>query len=183
MADEPTGLNDLVTQVEKTLESVFGQPMVARLKRAVMEGWAREVPAWATFTDPVEKPTPSAAAADSALFEMRVKQLVAHISYKVGYRLICERDKKDPDGRLYLQVECDRPDVETKQMGVGRGGKFYLSEHMTDGEILRRAFSLFQAYEEHECREWFQYKHRALFGPHIDPMALWEVADRLDYRS
>ena len=116
-------------------------------------------------------------------FEVMVSKIVATITYKQGYRLLCERDKKDPEGRIYLQVECDRPDVFTGVPGVGRGGKAYLSEHMTEGEIVRRAFSLFMAYEEHECREFFQWKGRALFGPHIDPQALWEAADRLDFRS
>jgi hypothetical protein len=108
-------------------------------------------------------------------FDTRVKILVAEIDYKQNYRLICERDKKDPEGRLYLQVECVRPDVLTGVFGVGHGGKAYLSEYMTDGEIVRRAFSLFIAYEEHECR--------AVFGPHIATEALWSVADQMDYRS
>jgi hypothetical protein len=116
-------------------------------------------------------------------FDTRVKILVDEIDYKQGYRLLCERDKKDPAGRLYLQVECDRPDVYTGLAGVGHGGKAYLSEHMTDGEIVRRAFSLFMAYEEHECREWFQWRSRAVFGPHISTEALWSVADQMDYRS
>lgn len=106
-----------------------------------------------------------------------------HISYKDGYRLLCERDKKDPQGRIYFQVECDRPDIFTREMGVGRGGKAYLSEHMNESELVRLAFGLFRAYEEHETREWFLYKGRAVFGPHIDINALWEAADRLDFRE
>jgi uncharacterized protein (DUF2461 family) len=114
--------------------------------------------------------------------ETRLTRLVAEIEYKAGYRLLCARDKKDPAGRFYLQVECDRPDVYTGVPGVGHGGKAYLSEHMTDGEIVRRAFALFMAYEEHECREWFRWRQRAVFGPHIDTEALWSVADQMDYR-
>lgn len=117
-------------------------------------------------------------------FEVAVRNLVKLISYKDGYRLICETDKTDPEnGRLYLQVECDRPDVFTGVMGTGRGGKAYLSEHMTDGEIVKIAFGLFKAYEEHECREFFKLQGRAIFGPHISVEALWEVADRLDFRE
>jgi hypothetical protein len=114
--------------------------------------------------------------------ELRLKTLVSEIDYWPRYRLLCERDKKDPEGRFYIQVECDRPDVNTGIMGVGHGGKAYLSEHMTDGEIVRRAFSLFMAYEEHECREGFKWRGRAVFGPHIATEALWSVADQMDYR-
>jgi hypothetical protein len=132
-----------------------------------------------TETEETGEPVTTTADTD---FDTRVKSLVDEIEYKQGYRLLCERDKKDPTGRLYLQVECDRPDVYTGVPGVGHGGKAYLSEHMTDGEIVRRAFSLFMAYEEHECREWFRWRKRAVFGPHIATEALWSVADQMDYR-
>ena len=116
-------------------------------------------------------------------FDTRVKTLVDEIEYWPRYRLLCERDKKDPAGRLYLQVECERPDVYTQIVGLGHGGKAYLSEHMTDGEIVRRAFALFMAYEEHECREGFKWRGRAVFGPHIATEALWEAAAHLDFRE
>jgi len=116
-------------------------------------------------------------------FEPFAKAVVERISYKQGYRLIIERDKKDEKGRLYIQVECDRPDCYTLEIGKGRGGKAYLSEHMTVSEIVRLAFGLFKAYEEHECREWFKYADRAVFGPHIDVEAMWTVADTFDFRS
>jgi hypothetical protein len=120
---------------------------------------------------------------DDSDFDTRVKTLVDEIEYWPRYRLLCERDKKDPAGRLYLQVECERPDVYTQIVGLGHGGKAYLSEHMTDGEIVRRAFALFMAYEEHECREGFKWRGRAVFGPHIATEALWEAAEHLDFRS
>jgi hypothetical protein len=108
--------------------------------------------------------------------------VVANIRYKPGYRLLLNVDQADPGGRLYLQVECDRPDVFTGVMGVGRGGKAYLSPHMTTSEIVRLAFGLFRAYEEHECREFFAYRGARVFGPHIDVEALVHVADVLDVR-
>jgi hypothetical protein len=116
-------------------------------------------------------------------FVVRVSKMLQRITYKDGYRLIFEVDKKDPAGRFYFQVECDRPDIFTKEMGVGRGGKAYLSEHMTDSELARLAFGLFAAYEEHEAREWFQVDGVAVFGPHIALDALLEVGTRLDFRS
>ena len=123
-------------------------------------------------------------------FLERVKALVSRITYKghVNYtgsrdwEMVADVDQKDPEGRVYLQVHHWRPDVVNKKMGWGKGGKAYLSEHMTDSEIYRRAFSLFMAYEEHECREWFKIDGKAVFGPHIDVLALMEVADKLDVR-
>lgn len=120
---------------------------------------------------------------DVATHEALAHKVQGAIAYKDGYRLLCERDKADPQGRLYYQVECERPDIFTREMGVGRGGKAYLSPHMIESELVRLAFGLFRAYEEHECREWFQYRNRSVMGPHIDIDALWEAADRLDFRE
>lgn len=119
----------------------------------------------------------------STEFENRVQELVDEISYKDDYFLDTQLDKNDPEGRIYIQVVCFRPDSTTKARGEGRGGKIYLSEHMTDSEIVRKAFQAFQAYEEHECREWFRYIGRQVFGPHISVQALWEVSERLDIRE
>jgi hypothetical protein len=118
----------------------------------------------------------------TAEFMKRVDLLVHKITYKEGYRLVLDIDKEDPEGRLYLQVQCWRPDVNTGEHAWGKGGKAYLSEFMIDGEIVRRAFGLFMAYEEHECREFFKWGGRSVFGPHISIEALWDAAEHLEYR-
>lgn len=115
-------------------------------------------------------------------FEERVRDLMGEVAYREGYAIDIEWDKAYGN-RLYMQVRCWRPDVVTGTYDWGYGGKRYLSEYMTDGEILRIAFASCMAYEEHEVREFFKYRGRSIFGPHIDPLALWEVADRLDVRS
>jgi hypothetical protein len=46
--------------------------------------------------------------------------------------------------------------------------------------LTRIAFGLFRAYEEHECREFFQWKGRSIFGPHISSESLWLVANTFD---
>lgn len=112
-----------------------------------------------------------------------VQDIVGRITYRPDtYRFIVEVDKADPGGRVYVQIEHDRPDAFTGEMGVGRGGKSYLSPHMTVSEIVRRCLGLALAYEEHEVREFFRYKGAQVFGPHIDVDALAEVAHRLDVR-
>lgn len=112
-----------------------------------------------------------------------VKQVVARVNYRPdSYRFIVAIDQADPAGRVYIQLEHDRPDAFTGAAGVGRGGKSYLSPHMTVSEIVRRMLGMALAYEEHEVREFFQYKGKRVFGPHIDVEALVEVADELDIR-
>ena len=86
-------------------------------------------------------------------------------------------------GRYYYQIECWRKDVITGHMGYGRGGKAYLSEHMTRNELVQCIFGLYQSYWIHEARENFQWRGRRVFGPHIDTEALWDAATHIDARS
>lgn len=116
-------------------------------------------------------------------FEQLARQVVEDITYKPGFKVLCERDKADEGGRLYYQVEAERIDIVTNLPGVGRGGKSYLSPHQTLSELVRKAFGLFAAYEEHECRENFLWRGHRVFGPHIDVIALASVADKVDVRK
>lgn len=118
-----------------------------------------------------------------AEFERRVYELVRQISYREGYAILIQRDKRAEGGRLYLQVEHVRRDARTGEVGLGRGGKAYLSPAMTDSEVVRKAFQLCLAYEEHEVREHFLFRGRQVFGPHIDVEALWTVAEETDVRE
>lgn len=61
--------------------------------------------------------------------------------------------------------------------------KHRLSVHMTEGEVVQSAFAAALQAEEHECREFFQYKNKRVFGPHISIDALLEVADRVEGRA
>lgn len=116
------------------------------------------------------------------VFLNRVVRLVDDISYKDDYSLFVSLDEVFRQ-RVYMQVFCFRKDTVTGEWGWGKGGKFYLSPHMTDQEIVQNAFGLFKAYEEHECREFFKYKDKRIYGPHISLEALLEVADKTTYRE
>ncbi len=54
---------------------------------------------------------------------------------------------------------------------------------MTRGEIVRTALMAVLAVEEHEARERFLWRGRAVFGPHLSLEALWESAERLEKRE
>jgi hypothetical protein len=177
---------EFIQALEDQVKDLIGAPMLRQLKDAVDKNFRKDAPSWADVTDGPDAPvSPEQAApvktADTFLGD--VWEIVEQIQYKPDYKLLCKRDRKDPEGRVYLQVECSRPDAITGIVDVGRGGKAYLSEHMTEGEVVRKAFGLFMAYEEHECREFFKWDKRAIFGPHIDPHALWEVANKREHRE
>jgi hypothetical protein len=111
---------------------------------------------------------------------MRAGDLVADIDYRRDgeWEIAIRLDGDVP----YIQVRHLRRDIVTGEMGWGAGGKYRLSEHATDSEIVQAVFGLFKAYEEHEVRENFYWRDARVFGPHIDVRALAEVADRFDAR-
>lgn len=84
--------------------------------------------------------------------------------------------KQDGD-RLYVQVRFVDRCANTGKITTWLGRKWFLSLHMTDSEIIQTAFKAVLTAVEHEARESFKYKGRAIFGPHFDVDALWEICD------
>jgi hypothetical protein len=116
-------------------------------------------------------------------FHTRLMVTAAEISLPKQFAVHIGHDNENEPGRWYFQIQCEREDVITGEWGTGYGGKAYLSEHMTDSELVQVIFGLYKSYVEHEARETFHYKGRRVFGPHVDVNALWEVARRVDVRS
>lgn len=56
--------------------------------------------------------------------------------------------------------------INSNKMESQRGRKFYISEHMTDGEILRTAFLAVKLFEEHEINETFLVDGERFLNPH-----------------
>lgn len=114
----------------------------------------------------------------------QMSELVGEIRYKPGYALTLQRDRRErgEQARPYLQVAFRRPDAITGEVGVGYSGKSYVSEAMTVTEFLNAAMGVFLRLEEHECREAFRWRGRAINGPHVSAEARWEIAGRVDVR-
>jgi hypothetical protein len=82
------------------------------------------------------------------------------------------------DGSVaYLQVEFAAPCNVTGATCTQTGRKWRLSEYMTHSEFVHTGLKAVLTAIEHEARETFLYKGRAIFGPHFDVDALWEIAD------
>lgn len=104
------------------------------------------------------------------------------IKQNVKYKNWSFRITTTREGRLFLQVEFMAVDTVSGEMTGQRGRKWMLSQHMCRGELVATAFKAIEAAEMHELRENFLYRGVAIYGPHIDPNALVEVADQLDFR-
>src|SRR6476469_11094598 len=104
--------------------------------------------------------------------------LISLISYKPGWHIL---SGEDPDGRPYVQIEVDATAEAAKCAFSGevvpwRGGKRYLSPFMCRQEVVGAVLEAIKAAEMHETHEWFRYRGRAIYNPHLDPDKLAEFA-------
>lgn len=107
-----------------------------------------------------------------------VRILCSHITFSIfGQKLYLSilKDKKYGK-RIYMQVFYHAPCTKTNNIEEWRGGKHYLSEHMTDDEIVRRAYVAFEFAVKHEIMEGFKFDDIIVFNPHVSFRKLLEIS-------
>jgi len=96
-----------------------------------------------------------------------------------SFRLRVERDNKQPvDGRIFMQITYEAPCVKTGFAGIWHGRKFYLSDHMTEDEVIKTAYLAFKLSVEHEIMEGFHVNGKILFNPHVNYTELLDISPR-----
>lgn len=112
----------------------------------------------------------------------QVQELCSHLTCQAfgkTFNIIVERDKKRPDdGRIYLQVEYTAPCTKTGKEEPWKGGKHYLSDHMTEDEIVKKVYVAFEMAVKHEVMEGFKFDGIIVFNPHVNFRALLTVSDQ-----
>ena len=102
---------------------------------------------------------------------------IDQITYKRGWYIRTGIE----EGRMWMQIgvteeaEISYDPIAGKKV-PWRGSKHYMSKHMCRNEIVSMVFHAIERAEMHEVREWFRYKDRSIFNPHLDPDALVKVA-------
>lgn len=71
-------------------------------------------------------------------------------------------------GRIFLQITYKTKCNKSKKMENWHGRKFYLSEHMTEDEVIKTLFLGFKLTVEHEVMESFKVDGKILFNPHLN---------------
>lgn len=106
-------------------------------------------------------------------------QIVNRIYYP-GFQLQVGVDDV-AEQHCWLRVECDEGlcNVTGKPLRW-KGRKWWLSPHMTDGEVVQTAFMAVMAANEHETREKFSYRGVSVFDPHYDIDKLVELRRQPD---
>lgn len=85
--------------------------------------------------------------------------------------------------RIHLRAHFSAPCSKTGETISWLSRRWYLSCEATKSEVVQTALKIVLTAVEHEAREQFLYRGRAVFGPHMDVDALWSVADRDDARQ
>jgi len=92
------------------------------------------------------------------------------------FTIRCEVDNKFDAGRLFLQVcykaHCNKTGGEQEW----HGRKFYLSDYMTDDEIVKTTYVAFESAVKHEVMEGFTVDGIVLFNPHINFEELLKIS-------
>jgi hypothetical protein len=106
----------------------------------------------------------------------RIARLLHDVEYRrnTGWRVA-------PDGS-WLQVVRFTDATKAGDTASLFGRKWRLSPHMTAGEVVQTALLAVLAFEEHEAREAFRWRGRAIFGPHIVLSALHDAALHIETR-
>lgn len=79
----------------------------------------------------------------------------------------------------YLQASFYAPcNVEGGKAVRQTTRKWQLSAHMTPSELVQTAFKCVLTSIEHEAREQFRYRQRAIFGPHFNVERLAELCEQ-----
>lgn len=115
-----------------------------------------------------------------------VKKLLSRITMKVlgtEFELKLVRDQADKragdaDKRPFIQVIYNASCSKTNKMEIWKGGKHYLSQHMTNDEIVKKAWVAFEMAIKHEVMEGFKVDGITLFNPHVDFEELLRVSHK-----
>lgn len=90
----------------------------------------------------------------------------------------CEHDNKYENGRIFLQIIYFGKCNKTGEIEEWHGRKFYLSDHMTDDEIVKTCFVAFKSAVEHEIMEGFTVDEKVLFNPHLNFEELLKISNK-----
>lgn len=111
----------------------------------------------------------------------RVQNLIDRIEsdcLNTKFSLFAHKDMRGGK-RVFIQYEYLTQCTKSRSgFKVYKGRKWYLSEFMTDDEIIKTAYLAFEQAVKHEILEGFKVDGKILFNPHVDFEALLSVSDK-----
>jgi hypothetical protein len=124
---------------------------------------ANNVPVFASVREAVHYSIDLVRALPQKLETANLSQILACVSYKnFTYKI-----EEIPNGFL-VQARSEIVNTKTQKKEVMLGRQWYISKKADEAEVVRTIFKSVLTWEEHEVRELFKYKDKALFNPHIE---------------
>lgn len=107
-----------------------------------------------------------------------IESILKDVAYP-GYSFVVGGDE-----RHYIQAVFNDRCTVTGERYTHTTRKWYISRLACKNEVVQTALKCVLTSIEHEARERFKYRGKAIFGPHFDVDALHRIcADKeLDYR-
>lgn len=122
---------------------------------------------------------------DKTLIEIQnlVKWVKASVFDQPIQFKICRDLKRPKTGRIFIQCEYTTTCVKTKEPKLWKGRKWYLSDYMTNDEVVKTCYAAFKATVEHEIMEGFKFNNQQVFNPHTPFTVLIEASKQEQFRS
>jgi hypothetical protein len=78
----------------------------------------------------------------------------------------------------WVWVTFARPDIETGEVGRGRGRTDFIAKGATVSAVVKTVWVMVQAIVMHELMHGFTYRGRPLFDPHATVDSLHSISDQ-----
>jgi len=94
------------------------------------------------------------------------------------------RDLKHPKtGRIFIQCKYQSKCTKSGELKTWNGRKWYLSDYMSEDEIVKTAYAAFRATIEHEIMEGFKFEGIRVFNPHLSFRELLKISHLETFRE
>jgi len=116
-----------------------------------------------------------------------IKSICDRISLRLfgtDFSIRVERDCfNSTNGRIFIQIIYNALCGSAGEIKEWRGRKWYLSDFMTEDEVVKTIYAAFELCVKHELMEGFTVDGVKVFNPHIDYRELIKISDREVKRS
>ena len=110
---------------------------------------------------------------------LKLVQRIKMDFFGIEFNIRVETDNKNTSGgRIFIQIIYNAPCTKSKEVQEWHGRKWYLSEYMTQDEVIKTCYAAFKAAVEHEVMEGFKVDNITLFNPHINFEELLSISHK-----
>lgn len=110
-----------------------------------------------------------------------VRLLISHITFtclEKEFSFIVSNDLTYNTERVFIQVRYNSKCNKTGEKETWKGRKWYLSEYMTEDEVVKTAYTACETAVKHEIMEGFKFDDIIVFNPHVNFRELLSISHK-----